>query len=73
MGKADVAIRKWLSDKRRYADLFNGILFSGENIVSAEELEEQNNEMSALVTDQSGSERTEGKTSAAGRISVRFR
>ena len=29
MGKADAAVRNWLSDKRRFADLFNGVIFSG--------------------------------------------
>ena len=30
MGKPDVAIKNWLKNKVRFADLFNGILFNGE-------------------------------------------
>lgn len=41
MGKADAAVRNWLSDKRRFADLFNGVIFSGREVVTADELEEQ--------------------------------
>ena len=44
MGKADAAVRNWLSDKRRFADLFNGVIFSGREVVTADELEEQKRE-----------------------------
>lgn len=40
MGKADVAVRQWLSDKGRFADLFNGVVFQGEEVVLAGALEE---------------------------------
>ena len=41
MGRADVAVRRWLGDKERFADLFNGTVFQGEEVVLAEDLEEQ--------------------------------
>ena len=46
MGKADVAVRQWLSDKGRFADLFNGVVFQGEEVVLAGALEEQKEEAS---------------------------
>ncbi len=30
MGKANVAVNQWLSDDRRFANLFNGLLFGAE-------------------------------------------
>ena len=58
MGKADVAVRQWLSDKGRFADLFNGVVFQGEEVVLAGALEEQKEEASLIVTDQNKNERT---------------
>ena len=58
MGKADVAVRQWLSDKGRFADLFNGVVFQGEEVVLAGALEEQKEEASLIVTDQNINERT---------------
>ena len=29
MGKSDIAIKKWLGNKERFADLFNGVVFQG--------------------------------------------
>ena len=40
MGKMDVLLKSYLGDARRYADLWNGGLFCGRQIVKAEELEE---------------------------------
>lgn len=39
MGKNDNAIFRFLQDKSRYADLFNGIVFQGEHVISADMLE----------------------------------
>lgn len=58
MGKADVAVRQWLSDKGRFVDLFNGVVFQGEEVVLAGALEEQKEEASLIVTDQNKNERT---------------
>lgn len=57
MGKADVAVRQWLSDKERFADLFNGTVFQGEEVVLAEDLEEQKGESSLIVTDKNKNEK----------------
>lgn len=40
MGKISNSINRYLSDNRRFADLFNGICFQGETVVRAEELSE---------------------------------
>lgn len=40
MGKISNSINHYLSDNRRFADLFNGICFQGKTIVRAEELSE---------------------------------
>lgn len=37
MGKGNVAVRQWISDKKRFADLFNGVVFQGRQIVSSDE------------------------------------
>ncbi len=57
MGKADVAVRQWLSDKERFADLFNGTVFQGEEVVLAEDLEEQKGESSLIVIDKKSAKR----------------
>lgn len=38
MGIISNSINRYLSDNRRFADLFNGICFRGETVVRAEEL-----------------------------------
>ena len=40
MGKISNSINHYLSDNRRFADLFNGICFQGETVVRAEDLAE---------------------------------
>ena len=40
MGKISNSINHYLSDNRRFADLFNGICFQGETVVHAEDLSE---------------------------------
>ncbi len=39
MGKADIAVKNWLGNNERFADLFNGIVFGGRQVISPEELE----------------------------------
>ncbi len=41
MGKSDRVLRKYFRDKRRFADLFNGVLFAGEQVIRADELEDK--------------------------------
>ena len=38
MGKADIAVKNWLNDRERFADLFNGTVFGGKQVVLPEEL-----------------------------------
>ncbi len=38
MGKDDSAIKQWLSNEVRFADLFNGTIFNGKQIVKPDEL-----------------------------------
>ena len=38
MGDANVAVNQWLSDDKRFADLFNGVLFDGKEVVRPEDL-----------------------------------
>ena len=40
MGKADVNVNIWLNEKKRFADLFNGVLYKGKQVIRPEELEE---------------------------------
>lgn len=45
MGKKDIHELHYLGDNRRFADLINGVLFHGKQIVDAGELEEANGEL----------------------------
>ena len=38
MGKANTAVNTWLSDNRRFADLFNGTVFGGKQVILPEDL-----------------------------------
>lgn len=40
MGKKDITLKDYLSDTRRYADLLNGSIFQGKQIIHAEELQD---------------------------------
>lgn len=35
MGKADVNVNIWLNEKKRFADLFNGVLYKGKQVMTA--------------------------------------
>ena len=54
MGKPDIAVKNWLSDNERFADLFNGMAFGGRLVVRAEELESMDRETDIIVTDKDG-------------------
>ena len=49
MGKADVVLKQWLKNKVRFADLFNGVVFDGEQVIKPEELEEINSESGIVI------------------------
>lgn len=57
MGKADVSLKGYLSNKERFADLFNGYLFEGVQIISPHELVEMNNESNVILPDKMGKKR----------------
>ena len=57
MGKADIAVKNWLSDKRRFADLFNGMIFEGKEVILPNELEDMDRETDIIMTDKTGKER----------------
>ena len=49
MAKDDVALKVWLSNKERFADLFNGTIFEGQQVIKANELEEKKSESVTIV------------------------
>ena len=49
MGKADVILKQWLKNKARFADLFNAVVFAGEQVIKPEELEELNSESGIVI------------------------
>lgn len=51
MGKADIAVKNWLNDNERFADLFNGTVFDGQQIILPDELENLDRETDILITD----------------------
>ncbi len=51
MGQSNAAVRQWLSDKERFADLFNVVLFGGEQVISSSELEKTDSEGNILDVD----------------------
>ena len=57
MGKSSTAVNHWMRDRGRFADLFNGVVFDGEQVVCPEDLEEARGESDILVPDQDKNER----------------
>ena len=53
MGKADVILKQWLRNKVRFADLFNAVVFNGEQMIKPEELEELNCESGIVISNTS--------------------
>ena len=51
MGKGNTAMRQWLKDKDRFADLFNATIFEGKQVVRAEELEIMDSVTEVMLTD----------------------
>lgn len=56
MGKSNIAVKQWLRNKKRFADLFNGTVFHGKQVVHPEDLEEIDSESSIIITDKEGKE-----------------
>lgn len=51
MGKKDVAVKNWIKDKVRFTDLFNGVCFSGAQVIKPDELVELNGESGLMFYD----------------------
>ena len=58
MGKSDVALKVWLGNPVRFADLFNAVLFDGEQVIDASQLVDSNIEYGMIVTDKTDSKKT---------------
>ena len=51
MGKGNAAVKQWLGNPRRFADLFNGIVFQGKQVILPEDLHPATGETDILVSD----------------------
>ncbi|MEO2239520.1 hypothetical protein ABE547_09940 [Dorea sp. YH-dor226] len=54
MGKGNAAVRQWMGNPERFADLFNGMVFEGEQVIQPEELEPADGEKDTLLEDKNG-------------------
>lgn len=54
MGQIDIAMRQYLSDNERFADLFNGVFFRGKKVIKSEELAEASEVYGELAIDSEG-------------------
>ena len=54
MGKADVNVNIWLSEKKRFANLFNGVIYGGRQVILPEDLVEVNSVSSVSVKNRAG-------------------
>ncbi len=54
MGHGNAAVKQWLGKRERFADLFNGVIFDGEQIVLPEQLEPTDSEADILDVDKDG-------------------
>ncbi len=56
MAEKDIALKRWLKNKERFADFFNGVVFNGEQVIKPEELELADGEADILL-DEKNSEK----------------
>lgn len=54
MGKGDTALSTWLGDEKRFADLYNGSVFHGTQMVKAEDLQPEKENFKELIQDKNG-------------------
>ena len=54
MGQSNAAVRQWMGNPKRFADLFNATVFNGEQVIRPEELEPVDGEEDILLTDKNG-------------------
>ena len=62
MGEADVSLKQWFRNKKRFADMFNAVIFDGEQVVKPEELVELNSESDIIISMQDELSTTEEKS-----------
>ena len=73
MGKPDVVLKQWLKNKVRFADLFNAVVFDGEQVIKPEELEELNSESGIVIASTIDEDGTEEKNKVYHRTEQRYR
>jgi len=56
MGKNDTIIKRWLSDQRRFADIFNAVLFDGNPVFQSEKLHKVSSEYNIVLKGKTGNE-----------------
>ena len=61
MGRDNVIVNRWFSQKERFADLMNGCLFQGQQIILPEQLEKIDRETDLFIPEKSGTEMIQGK------------
>lgn len=54
MGKSAAIVKQWLDNPKRVADLFNGVVFEGEQVIKPVELEPIAGESHALFEEKNG-------------------
>ena len=54
MGKSDTALSTWLGDEKRFADLYNGSVFQGRQMVKAENLKSGKANFKEVIQEQNG-------------------
>ncbi len=69
MGKSDVVLKQWLKNKVRFADLFNAVIFDGEQVIKPEELEEINSESGIVIANADNDEKD--TTDKTGKVRYR--
>ena len=60
MGKPDIAVKNWLSNKARFADFFNGVIFKGKQVIMPHELTIMNSEADFIAKDKSNKHKDKG-------------
>ena len=61
MGRDNVIVNRWFSQKERFADLMNGCLFQGQQVILPEQLEKIDRETDLFIPEEPGTEMIQGK------------
>lgn len=54
MRENNIALRKWLADKERFADFINGTYFAGNQVICSDKLEQMDGENGIILKDKEG-------------------